>query len=134
MRPLNRGPKTRNCAQLRRDLRVRRGVSRDVRACGACGQAVPIRWRNELGAVQHVIWHTAGPVIECLGRRPNRARYVVSRRQSCTDCGRVLRQHLHAQWFTPGRSVFELVNGKAPLLVAELADRGPNCIVECQAA
>lgn len=105
-----------------------------MRACGACGQPVPIRWRNERGAPLHVLWHTAGPVVECRDRRRSGAFYVVTRHQACTDCGKTLRHHLRAMWFTPGKSVFELLFGGAPMLVDALDDRGPTCVQECQAA
>lgn len=81
-----------------------------MRACAACGQPVPIRWRNDLNAPKEPdVEHIAGPIISSVEPRPSCPHYVVDRRQACTRCGKQLVRGRWAAFWVPGQLVLEHV-------------------------
>lgn len=103
-----------------------------MRACAACGQPVPIRWRNTGPPPQRI--HLAGPVLT------DRARYhpdgrpwgaVVDRTQHCDLCGTVLVHGLWAMFFEPGTAVLEHGAPDHVPVLREATDRdhAPSCTV-----
>lgn len=100
-----------------------------MRACAACGQPVPIRWRNTTGPPRE-LQHFAGPVV--ILKEPPSQGYpwgkIVDRRQSCVDCTTQLSRGPWALTFEPGCPVVEHgVDRIAPVLIPALRPAVTTC-------
>lgn len=101
-----------------------------MRTCAACGQPVPIRWRNDPGAPKNPdLEHIAGPIISSVEPRQSCPHYVVDRRQACIRCGKELVHGRWAAFFVPGQLVLEHVNAGILHTTAFASDPKP---VSCQ--
>lgn len=90
-----------------------------MRACAACGQPVPIRWRNTEGPPRE-LQHVAGPVL--IFREAPSQGYpwgrIIDRRQSCLHCATQLARGPWALTYEPGDGVIEHGVGRAsPLII-----------------
>lgn len=100
-----------------------------MRRCGACGQVVPIRWRNDGPPPQRQ--HIAGEVV--IHRTTARPGFpwgrVANRVQSCSRCGEVLVRGIWALFFPAGAPVIE--HGEhVPVLVEGVSPRAIPCEIE----
>lgn len=96
-----------------------------MRACAACGQPVPIRYRNP-DRLPPTTAHVAGDVID--GREYRRGcptGYIVDRRQACSRCGRQLIRGRWALFFEPGACVLEVGDIAAVLVEGHDPTAGP---------
>ena len=90
-----------------------------MRACAACGQPVPIRWRNTDGPPRE-LQHTAGAVLTF--REPPSQGYpwgrIVDRHQNCSDCATQLVRGPWALLYDPGTPVIEHgVGAPSPIMI-----------------
>lgn len=95
-----------------------------MKTCHACGQPVPLRWRNADRIITRLL-HQAGPVVNI--KAPARPGFpwgrLVDRVQSCTRCTVTLVRGPWSLFFDEGTPVVEHGAGApAPLLLDEDLD------------
>src|SRR4051812_35607404 len=84
-----------------------------MRACAVCGQAVPLKWRNDGPAP--VLEHEAGPIVDVIVPRRSCPGYIETRFQECARCGKLLVRGRWALFFVECQVVYE-VGDRAPIL------------------